>query len=254
MSIKIYDLSLSLENYASEPYPPQVFQTDHVAGARRLGKLAGLEPSDFPDGMGLATEQVTASTHSGTHIDAPWHYGPTSEGKPALTVDKLPLEYFYGDGVVLDVRHKEPGSEITVKDLEEALAKINYTLKPRDIVLLNTGADKYWGTSNYNVLYAGLGEEGTAWLVEKGVKLIGIDAWGLDIPVKYMAENLKKTGDKSKLWAAHFYGRKKEYFQIEKLANLDKLPKPYGFKVSALPVKVANGTAGWCRAVAIFEE
>ena len=43
------------------------------------------------------------------------------------------------------------------------------------------------------------------------------------------------------------------YNLIEKLANLDILPKPYGFKVACFPVKLTGGSAGWTRVVAIFE-
>jgi kynurenine formamidase len=69
-----------------------------------------------------------------------------------------------------------------------------------------------------------------------------------------MVESCKQTGDKKGLWASHMHGRKREYLQIEKLANLEKLPKPYGFLVTALPVKFEDCTAGWCRAAAIFKE
>lgn len=248
---QIIDLSVSMENYASEPFPPRILHLDHASGARRLSGLAGIDPTSFPDGLGLATDVVEATTHSGTHVDAPWHYGPTTDGRPALKIDQVPLEWCCGPGVVFDVRHKAPGSEITVADLEDALGKIGYVLQPGDIALLQTGVDRYWGTSRYLDMQPGLGEEGTAWLVGQGVRCIGIDAWGLDRSVKAMAEEVRQGKDKSLLWAAHMYGRKKEYLQIEKLANLDKLPVPYGFMVSAFPVKIANASAGWCRAVAM---
>ncbi len=254
MSIRIIDMSLPLENYASEPFPPEIMYIDHQSGARRLAKLAGVEPTDFPDHMGLASERVTATTHSGTHVDAPWHYGPVSGGKKASSVDQIPLEWCYGNGVILDMRCKEAGSEITVKDLKQSLNKIDYILKEKDIVLLQTGADKHWGTTGYTNMHSGLGYDGTRWLLESGIRCIGIDAWGLDIPVKNMAEKVNSTGDKRGLWAAHFYGREKEYLQIEKLANLDKIPTPYGFTVCAFPTKIANASAGWCRAVAIVNE
>ena len=252
--VKIIDLSLPLENFASEPYPPQISYYDHKSGARRLAKLAGVEPSDFPDGMGLASESVTATTHSGTHVDSPWHYGPMAEGRQSRTIDTIPLEWCYGNGVVLDMRSKAPGSEINVKDIKDALEKIDYILKEGDIVLLQTGADRYWGSNKYLEMYPGLGLEGTAWILEKGVKCIGIDAWGLDIPVKKMAESINKGEDKSMLWAAHFYGRSKEYLQIEKMANLDQIRKPFGFTVCAFPVKITGASGGWCRAVAIVDD
>jgi kynurenine formamidase len=254
--LKFIDLSVSHQNGATEPYPPRIEHTDHAYGAERLGKLAGVEPSDFPDSMALATDTVSGSAHSGTHVDAPLHYGPSCEGGPARSIDQIPLEWCYGPGVVLDMRHKRPGSEITIDDLTAALAKIDYALKPSDIVLLHTGCDKYWGTDTktYLAMQSGLGVSGLDWLLDQGIRCIGIDAWTLDRPVDAMVESYRNTGDKSHLWPTHMHGRKREYLQIEKLANLDQLPKAHGFLVSALPVKFEGCTAAWCRAVAIVED
>lgn len=253
---KIIDLSIPHENNATEPFPPKIERSPHEKGVERLAKVAGIQPTDFPDSTALATDFVSASTHSGTHVDAPFHYGPLSEEKKAKTIDEVPLDWCLGPGVVLDMRHKNPGEEITVEDLQEALNKINYTLKPRDIVLLQTGCDKYWGTDTktYLSMQTGLGIKGLDWLLDQGIKTIGIDAWTLDRPVQAMVDDYHRTGDKKYLWASHYHGRVREYLQIEKLANLDQLPKPYGFTLSALPVKIQGGTAGWCRAVAIFQE
>lgn len=102
----------------------------HENGTRLHGAFFGLTPDDLPDGKFAAVENVTLTTHSGTHIDAPWHYSPKSGGKPAKTIDKIPLEWCYGDGVLLNFRHKKAGAEIGVEDLQKALKKIKYTLKP----------------------------------------------------------------------------------------------------------------------------
>nr|HDO81090.1 cyclase family protein [Candidatus Bathyarchaeota archaeon] len=191
-------------------------------------------------------------------LDAPWHYAPTSEGKPAKTIDEIPLEWCYGDGVILDMRHKPQGSGITVEDLKEALEKINYKIKPGDIVMIMTGADKLWGKQEYLNAGCGMTREATLWLIEQGVRVVGIDAWGWDRPFWAIKADYEKTGDPSIIWEAHYVGREKTYLHIEKLANLDylydTLKKPYGFKVACFPVKVKGGSAGWCRAVAIIEE
>lgn len=254
--IKFIDLSVSHYNGATEPFGPTIEHSDHAAGAYRLAKMAGIEATDFPDTMALATDFISGSTHAGTHIDAPFHYGPTSEGKVSKTVDQVPLEWCYGQGVVLDMRHKQPGDEISIDDMKAALEKINYTLKPFDMVLLHTGCDKYWGTDTktYLAMQSGLGITGLDWLLDQGIRCIGIDAWTLDRPVQAMVESYKATGDKNELWPSHMHGRNREYLQIEKLANLEKLPQPYGFTLSVFPVKFEGCTAGWCRAVAIIEE
>ena len=92
--------------------------------------------------------------------------------------------------------------------------------------------------------------ESTLWLVEQGIKVIGVDMYGFDRKFGDMAEEFKRTGDGGKLWEAHFAGLEREYCQIEKLVNLDKLPRPHGFKVACFPVKVESASAGWCRPVA----
>jgi kynurenine formamidase len=58
----------------------------------------------------------------------------------------------------------------------------------------------------------------------------------------------------SQFWESHLLGREKEYCQIEKLANLDQLPKPFGFQVMAFPVNLRAASAGWSRVVALIEE
>jgi kynurenine formamidase len=66
-----------------------------------------------------------------------------------------------------------------------------------------------------------------------------------------MLAESRRTGDRSVLWPAHFVGRKREYCQIERLANLGALPAPTGFTVHALPVRITGAGAGWTRAVAL---
>jgi kynurenine formamidase len=253
MGRRIIDLSVAIENHATEPHPPEITYFDHRAGARRLGAMAGVEPSDFPEGMALASEVITLRTHNGTHVDAPWHYGPTSGKDPARGIDEVPLDWLYGPGVVLDFRDVEPASEIGLDQVKAALDAISHGLEEEDKVLLNTGTDRYWGSHKYTAMHPGLSREATKYILDQGVKAIGIDAWGLDRPVPKMAEAWLQ-GRKEALWPSHFFGRTKEYAMIEKLANLDTIPTPTGFLFSALPVKIEHASAGWCRAVAIVEE
>jgi kynurenine formamidase len=166
----------------------------------------------------------------------------------------MPLDWFYGDGVVLDMRHKERGAVVTVTDLRQALRKIDYEIKPRDIVLIQTGADRDWGKAEYAEAGCGMDRNTTLWLIEQGVRVMGIDSWGWDRPFGAIKQDFQKTKDKSIIWAGHRVGIEKEYCHIEKLANLDKLPRPFSFKVACFPIKVTKGSAGWCRAVAIVEE
>ena len=255
--MKIIDLSSPVSNNSpDEINKMEITYIDHTESARGMGhfaQFADLDRSALPDGKFAATEIITLSTHSGTHLDAPWHYGPTSGGKPAKTIDKIPLEWCYGDGVVLDLSYKRRGEGITKEDIEQSLSKINYTLKPFDIVLIRTDSSKHFNEPGYENMQPGMTREATLWLINQGVKVMGIDAWGWDRPIDVMAAE-HKSGIKGKVFEAHFAGRGKEYCHIEKLANLDQIPEPYGFKVAVFPVKVENGSAGWTRAVAILEE
>ena len=95
--------------------------------------------------------------------------------------------------------------------------------------------------------------EATVYLLDHGIKVVGIDAWGWDRPIDVMAKELKE-GDKDQFWEAHYLGKNREYCHLERLANLDKIPKSYGFKVVVFPIKIEGASAGWVRAVAIVEE
>lgn len=251
---KIIDLSVPLEHLAAhEPLPAQIEYLDHGGqGLAQMQQFFGVAPSDlvYSNGLGWAVEQITAITHTGTHVDAPYHYGPTSEGRPARRIDEVPLTWCFAPGVRLDVRHIAAGSEITVAHLQAALHAIEHTLQPRDIVLLYTGADARLGTPEY-FQQPGLGRDGTLWLVEQGVRVIGIDAYTIDRPFADMLADFQRTGDGRHIWPAHFAGLTREYCQIEKLANLHLLPQATGYYVSCLPVKIRGASAAWCRAVAL---
>ncbi len=250
---QMIDLSTGIEHQAvHEPWPPSIRRIRHdVEGLAWMESAFGVNREQLTQsgGLGPAFEEVTAITHCGTHVDAPWHYGPTSEGRPARTIEQCPLEWFFSDGVVLDLRHKRPGERIEVDDLRAALAAIDYELKPLDIVMLMTGRDKHLGTEEY-FEQPGMTRSSTLWLVEQGIKVIGIDAYGFDRKFADMAAEFRETGDATKIWEAHFAGLEREYCQIEKLVNLDRLPRPTGFKVACFPIKVEGASGGWCRAVA----
>lgn len=252
--VRLIDLSVAIEHDAAgERAKPRIEYVTHDAGGLKgMMDTFGAKPEHFvySNGHGWAIENLAVSSHTATHIDAPYHYGATSEGKPARRIDEVPLEWCFGPGVVLDMRHRKPGEVITVADLQQKLREIRYVLSPGDIVMIHTGAATRWGTPEY-FRQPGLDRESTLWLVEQGIHMIGIDAWTLDREFAAQIEEFKRTGDGRGLWPAHFAGITREYCQIEKLANLDQIPQPHGFYVSCLPVKIKGGSAGWCRAVAL---
>jgi kynurenine formamidase len=254
------DLSIGIEPDApSEPWPPSVEYFDHEAGADLLASnlaAAGVDVDGaaFPDGMGLAWEEVTAIPHTGTHLDAPWHYGPEVDGEPARTVDEVPLEWCCGDAVVLDFREKPAGTEITPEEIDERLADLDHELSAGELVFVETGADDLWGTPEYLTEFPGMGAAATKHLVEQGVKVVGTDAYGFDKPFAAMGERFAESGDSDELWPAHVAGRDVEYCQIEKMANLDALPRRTSIPVVTFPVSIADASAAWVRPVAFVED
>ena len=251
------DLSIAIEhNLPSDPeiLRPRIEYLDHKAGAKEMAEsfFPGLDMQQLPGGLGWAVEFVTLCTHSGTHLDAPYHYHPTmSNGKRSWTIDEIPLEWFHADGVVLDFSHKPDGDRITADDVREELDRIKYRIKPFDIVLIRTGADAAWGRPEYLVKGAGMTRERTLFILEKGVKIVGIDAWSWDRPLPFQAKEFQQNGDPSIIWEAHFAGIEVGYCHMEKLANLSAIGRSHGFQVCCFPVKVKGASAGWVRPVAI---
>jgi kynurenine formamidase len=257
MTQKIIDLSIAIEaGVPSDPEMmiPQIDYITHEQGAEQMEQFfPGLKKSQLPGGLGWALEFVRLTTHSGTHLDAPFHYHPfMDKGETALTIDEIPLEWCFSDGVVLDFSDKPDGDRITEKDVVAKLEAIDYRIKPFDIVLIRTGADAFWGTPDYLFKGAGMTRESTLFLLNQGVKVVGIDAWSWDRPLAYLAQEFQQTGDPSVIWEAHFAGIEKGYCHMEKMAGLDKIPKPHGFKVACFPVKIKSASAAWTRPVAIL--
>jgi kynurenine formamidase len=250
------DLSITIESgLPSDPRQsiPHIEYMDHVQGAEAMQPFfPGAKREDLPNGLGWAVETLTLSTHSGTHLDAPYHYAPSMDhGVPSLTIDEIPLDWCFGDGVLLDFRNKADGERITAEDLDRELDRIGYDIKPLDIVLIHTGADAAWGTPKYLTKGAGMTRESTMFLTERGVKVTGIDAWSWDRPLPFEARDFRETGDPTVIWEAHFAGIEIGYCHMEKLANLSSIGRPYGFTVCCFPVKIKRAGAGWVRPVAI---
>lgn len=154
--MKIIDLSIPIEDGLPSDPPiqiPKIQYCNHKDTAEQMaGFFKGCTVEDLPEGNGWGIEFLQVCTHSGTHVDAPYHYYPTMNGgERAWTIDEVPLDWFVGDGVVMDFHDKPDGYKITAKDVEEYFQKINYTLKPGDIVFLRTDADDRWGKPEYLV-------------------------------------------------------------------------------------------------------
>jgi len=263
--MQIIDLSLPIDETAFEVHKVTIERVSHQAGVEKFnraimgktfrGKLQYalgrriLKKTDLPDEEFLSLETVHAPVHIGTHLDYSFHYGTKSEGRPAKTAEEIPLEWCYSDGVRLDLTHKQPAEVIAADDLAQALQKINYKLKPLDIVLLQTGADKFFRTARYFSEYPGVDISAIDFLLDRGVKIFGVDTMGIDRPYRFMLKEFLEQ--KKPLYPAHFHGRKREFIHIERLANLGHIPAA-GFKVICFPVKIRQTGAAWSRVVAII--
>lgn len=247
--VQVIDLSRPLGPTASEPTPPQIRSISHQDCAQMWEFMFGIPPTALPLELGFAGEIVEASTHASTHIDAPWHYAPISENEPAWTIDRVPLHWFIGSAVVLDVSNLPTGHLVTVEDIETRLVSLNHTIRPKEIVLFRTGADVVWGSEAFFSYGCGLGEEAVLYLVNQGVQVIGTDAWSLDRPYPLIGQEWETHRDPKRLWSAHFAGIKRRYSQIEKLTNLGALPS-IGSTIFCFPIKVERGSGAWARVVA----
>jgi kynurenine formamidase len=224
---------------------------DHAAGARAIQAMLGVDPSLLRNGEGWAVETfLRFGTHNSTHVDAPYHYNSVVEGQPAPTIDELPLDWFFRPGVVLDFHERADGEAVEVADIEVALESAGHELAERDIVLIRTGRDAFYGEADYMARGPGVSASATRWLYERGVRVMGIDAWGWDRPLHLEAAEAVARGEPGIFWAAHQADL--AYSQIERLANLGDLP-PTGFTVACFPLRLVGGSAAPARVVAILE-
>lgn len=255
---RFIDLSVALDADVKCDPPemiPEITYITHDEGAKMLVDcFPGLATSDLPDGEGWASEMVRLTTHSGTHMDAPWHFASTMDrGSRARTIDQLPLEWCFSAGVKLDFRHFPDGYVATPEDIDAELARTGARIGPRTIVLLNTAAGARYGYADYMSRGCGMGRAATLHLLQMGVKIVGTDAWSWDAPFVHTRARYERERDPAIIWEGHKAGREAEYYQMEKLTGLEQLPS-HGYQVACFPVKVARASAGWTRAVAILPD
>jgi arylformamidase len=152
MTQRIYDVTVPLSS--SVPAWPGEPRFD----AQRIQRLE--------DGHTANVTRITASVHSGTHIDAPRHF--LAGG---ASVDQLPLEILMGKARVLDLKVMD---HIRRKDLEEL------DLRDDIRVLLKTRMSGQLRHSEFQQGFVALAEDAATYLVQVGIKLVGIDYLSID--------------------------------------------------------------------------
>jgi kynurenine formamidase len=191
--------------------------------------------SRFEGGFSFQSWGIMLCDHGPTHVDAISHLDPRPE---APTIDRMPLESFFGPGTCIDLSHKAPHSYISAGDLTAASERAD--LRAGDVLLLYTATyDRYYGKPEYTNQYPGLDESGAAWLLERGVKIFGVDSPSPDNPI-------------SRTYPVHMLCRERGMTHYENLCNLDQLVGRR-FSFFGLPLRIRGGTGSPVRAVAILD-
>lgn len=223
-----------------------------VEGVKVMCAIFGCEPHHLPEGEGWGDEQLRMTTHLGTHVDAPLHYGSTSEGRPARTISDIALEELFVDGVVLDVRGTPAGEGIPVSTLAAAVEKLGVPVPRGGAVLVRTGQEAFPISDPRFFHYPGMTREGTLYLAELGAKVLGTDALGWDRPFQVMRDAFQATRNPAEIWDGHFAGRDREVFIVQQMVGLAEVPS-HGFKVGFFPMRLVGCSAAPARVVAFVD-
>jgi arylformamidase len=175
----------------------------------------------------------STSTHCGTHLEAPYHW--TKEGKD---IASLPLDSLIGSAIKLDFSYKKAGESITLEEIKKSCKR---KLKKGDMVFLQTDHGKLWGTDRYWIDSPSLSTQAAELLVDRGVKLVGIDAPRLD----------RFSGKGRERYIIHEILHGNNVLVIENLANLQEF-KNRGMAF-VLPMKI-RGLDAFPARVVVLEE
>lgn len=259
---RLIDISVPLQvGVASDPphSVPKIQYMDHHATAPIVANYFDISVDQLPQGEYAAAERCDLSTHNGTHLDAPYHYFSSMNhelkdgGEPSMRIDEVPLDWCLQPAVKLDFRHFEDGYVVKPEDVEKELKRIGHSLRPLEIIVVNTRAGRRYGEDDYMDAGCGMGKDATLSLLRQGIRLVGTDGWSWDAPFSHTRRKIKEGGSVDLIWEGHRAGREIGYCHLEKLHNLEVLPAE-GFSIACFPVKVHRASAGWTRAVAILDD
>jgi len=192
----------------------------------------------FEGGFSFQTTGLLVNDNGPTHVDSFSHLDPDPE---AASIDRMPLELFYGPAICLDVSSCRPRTDIEPVQLEAALEISGLELRRGDILLLYTATwNRYHGTREYLTTFPGLGAAGSKWLVDRGVKTFGVDSPTPDNPA-------------SRTYPCHMMCRAEHITHYENLANLDQV-SGRRFTFAGFPLRIRGGHGGPTRAVALLDD
>lgn len=186
--------------------------------------------------LGFSARNLLISEHGGTHSDGVWEYR-----KEGATIDKMPMEYFWGSAICVDLTSIPPTRSIEPRDLEKALKSSGLEIMKGDIFLMYTAHyDRNFGTDKWQKEYSGLSYAAAKWLAERGVVNIGVDAPAIDHPADMD-------------FSGHLICGEYDITNTENLCNLDKVVNRR-FLYFGLPLKIRDGSGSPIRAVALLED
>lgn len=178
---------------------------------------------------GRETRKIVIGTHTGTHVDAPCHFIPNG-----ASIEQVPLDICIGPAILVFFGNKKV---ISADDLEERLKNF----KNLERLIVRFDWSERWGNLSYYKDYPYFSEEACCWLIEKGVKLLGMDTPSPDDP----RNNRKATMDSPN----HKLFLKSGIVLLEYLCNLKKLNGPNIFLI-ALPLKIEGADGSPARVIA----
>lgn len=179
------------------------------------------------DGYNL--ELLFMSSHTGTHLDAPFHFA-----KNGIKIHQIPLERLSGKAHLIRIKKNE-NEPISINDVK-IFEKKNGKIEEKSIIIFATDWDRKIHKSNYFTNNPGLSTIVAKYLVSKKVNLVGIDSPSIDL------------GNNPHFPVHHIFA-KNNVLIVENLTNLKKIKKP-SFNFSAFPLKIQNATGSPVRAFA----
>lgn len=190
------------------------------------------------DKDGYISNKFTAWSHVGTHADSPHHFI-----KKAKTIDRLSLETFVGDSILLDLTSKKIDNRISASDLDESFKEVESRgtkFQPGWKILIRTDHINVWPNTEYWTKGPCLSKEAADWLVAKKPSCIGYDFF----------QDIK--GPEGKVFPLHTVILGAGICQLEYLKNLDQIRQDK-FLLVALPLKIVGAEAALARVIVIEE-
>jgi kynurenine formamidase len=224
-------VDLSRELYHKEPsnpgaVPPQVW----------VWRTHDETQSLHTNGFSSTTRLLTFPDHASTHVDAPRHFDPAPD---AADIASVPLDWFYGPAVCLDVRQTRRPGWIDNDDLRRASAREGQATRPGDIVLLCSGHHRRtYPTPAFFTDYPGLTPDAARWLHTHGVRNFGVEG-----------PNPGHPSDRN--FEVHMVCRELGMIHMEGLANLEAVVGRR-FLFCGFPLRIRDGTGSPIRAVAVL--